>query len=337
MPETPTTRLGLYKPLNDGSEFVSVQTDLNQNLDRLDLAAGFQIVTSSTRPAAPYSGKPIAESDTGRLYYSNGSAPASASWVEIASNGASFTMTSTRSITLNGTSNATTKLTSLVSGDGNNRFEMTADGTMKWGPGSGAVDATLARTGTDTLGTANGDHWKVGGDLYLLNGTAVHRPKLSTATTVANTTTQTVIASYTIPASDAVAGAVYRMKAWGTLGVTATPTMTFVCKLGGQAGTSMISFPAVTVRSGATDGFWELEYFLACATTGGSGTWSPMARYTHNFLTSVTTYTTVGPITSAPVTRDTTAASDMVLCATWSAPSASNTATCRGFIAERVA
>jgi hypothetical protein len=113
--------------------------------------------------------------------------------------------------------------------------------------------------------------------------------------------------------------------------------MTFVCKLGGSVGTTMVAFPAVTVRSGATDGYWDLEYYLACATTGASGTWSPMAKYTHNWLTSVTTYTAVGPITAAPITRDTTISNDMVLCVTWSAASSSNTITCRGLTMGRVA
>ena len=91
MPEPSTTRLGLYKPLNDGSELVNVQQDLNGNWDKLDLAAGFQIVTSSTRPATPYPGKAIAESDTSyRSYYSNGTVPASASWVEIPNSSGTF-------------------------------------------------------------------------------------------------------------------------------------------------------------------------------------------------------------------------------------------------------
>lgn len=337
MPDPSTTRLSLYKSKSDGSELVNYTQDLGQNWDKVDAAVGYQIVTSSTRPSTPYPGKPIAESDTGRLYYSNGSTPASSSWIEIASNGASFTMTGTKSITLNGTANTTVKQAALVSGDSFNRYEMAADGTMNWGPGSGATDVILARTGTNTLGTASGDHFKVGGDLKLVNGATIYRNALSTATTVANTITQTAIATHTIPASDAVAGAVYLVRAWGTLGVTGTPTITFVCKLGGTGGATMVTFPAVTVRSGATDGFWDLEFYLACATTGASGTWSPMAKYTHNFLTSATTYTPVGPITSAPVTRDTTVSNDMVLCATWSAASASNTITCRGFTGQRIA
>lgn len=91
MPDAPTSRLALYKSLSDGSELVSYTTDISQNFDKLDAAAGFQVVTSSTRPSSPYSGKPIAESDTSyRTYFSNGTAPASASWVEIPNSSGTF-------------------------------------------------------------------------------------------------------------------------------------------------------------------------------------------------------------------------------------------------------
>jgi hypothetical protein len=81
----------LYKSLPDGSEDVSYTQDIGQNLDKIDAAAGFQIVTSSTRPSSPYPGKPIAESDTTyRTYFSNGTAPASASWVEIPNSSGTF-------------------------------------------------------------------------------------------------------------------------------------------------------------------------------------------------------------------------------------------------------
>jgi len=301
VPDPSTTRLALYKSKSDGSELVNYTQDLGQNWDRVDAAAGFQVVTSSTRPSSPYSGKPIAQSDTNySTFFSNGTAPASASWVEIPNSSSTFAS--------------------------NLKLASTAQLVI-------GADCNLFRNAANVLRT--NDAFIVDGNFTI--GSATTRPLLSAATTVANTTTQTAIATHTIPASDAVAGAVYRIKAWGTLGVTGTPTITFVCKLGGTGGATMVTFPAVTVRSGATDGFWEAEFYLACATTGGSGTWAPMAKYTHNFLTSVTTYTPVGPITAAPVTRDTTIANDMVLCATWSAASSSNTITCRGFAGERVA
>lgn len=346
MPDPSTARLGLYKSLSDGSENVSYPLDIGGNWDRVDAAAGFQAVTSSTRPSTPYSGKPIMETDTTyRTYFSNGTAPASASWVEIPNSSGTFNSNlkisqgkqinfgasaSTAYLAALTTATGDDVISTRITGDTVSRFLLEADGTHTWGPGGAtAADTVLARTAAGRLALT-------GTGAALTIGSATTRPLLSAATTVANTTTQTAIATYTIPAGDAVAGAVYRIRAWGTLGVTGTPTMTFVCKLGGTGGATMVTFPAVTVRSGATDGFWEAEFYLACATTGGSGTWSPMARYTHNFLTSVTTYTPVGPIASAPVTRDTTVSNDMVLCATWSAASSSNTITCRGFAGERV-
>lgn len=344
---TTTTRVGLYKPLDDGSEFVNVQQDLNGNVDKIDAAVGFASCTSSTRPSSPYSGKPIMETDTTyRTYFSNGTSPASASWVEIPNSSATYNsnlkLALNKQINFNAsgssayvavlTANSTDDiLSSRITGDTASRFLIEADGTLSWGPGgASATDTALNRPSAGRLGIS-------GTNAALTIGSATIRPIPSSATTVANSASQTVIAGYTIPASDAIAGAVYRVKAWGTLAVTGTPTMTFVCKLGGQLGTTMVSFPAVTVRSGATDGYWDLEFYLACATTGASGTWSPMAKYTHNWVTSATTYTGVGPITAAPITRDTTISNDLVLCATWSAASSSNTITCRGFTAGRIA
>lgn len=88
---TTTARLSLYKPLTDGSELVNVATDLDANYDKIDLAVGFQSCTSSTRPSTPYSGKPIAQSDTAySTYFSNGTAPASGSWLEIPNSSSTF-------------------------------------------------------------------------------------------------------------------------------------------------------------------------------------------------------------------------------------------------------
>ncbi|MFF4552701.1 hypothetical protein [Streptomyces sp. NPDC001422] len=91
MPDPSTTRLALYKSKSDGSELVNYSQDLGGNWDKVDNAVGFQIVTSSTRPATPFAGKPIAQSDTSySTFFSNGTAPASASWVEIPNSSSTF-------------------------------------------------------------------------------------------------------------------------------------------------------------------------------------------------------------------------------------------------------
>jgi hypothetical protein len=58
---TSTTKLGLTKP-----DFVDVVdiSDLNTNADKLDAAVGSTIVTSATRPAVPFAGQVIFETDT---------------------------------------------------------------------------------------------------------------------------------------------------------------------------------------------------------------------------------------------------------------------------------
>ncbi|MFM9635987.1 hypothetical protein [Streptomyces turgidiscabies] len=347
MSDPSTTRLALYKSKSDGSELVNYSQDLGQNWDKVDAAAGFQIVTSSTRPSSPYSGKPIAESDTGRLYYSNGSSPASGSWIEIASNGASFTTTGTRSITLNGTANSTTKFIALVSGDTFNRYELTADGTMNWGPGSGAVDVTLARTAASTLGTANGDHFKVGGDLKLVNGTTIHRNALAVGagTTVANTTTETVVGTMTIAAGDAVAGAIYRVRMVANVSFLASAQLTWRVRLGGVAGTLLATAGPTTLSgTGQTNKESAVESDLICATTGASGTWFCMLQEVRNTQDTGSVGGASGSVgggvqlgsTDGTVVRDTTAANDYVVTAQWAAASASNTLTGR-CIFERIA
>lgn len=91
MPDPSTTRLALYKSKSDGSELVSYPNDLGGNWDKVDAAVGYQIVTSSTRPSSPYPGKPIAQSDTSySTFFSNGTAPASGSWVEIPNSSSTF-------------------------------------------------------------------------------------------------------------------------------------------------------------------------------------------------------------------------------------------------------
>ena len=188
MPDAPTTRLALYKSLSDGSEDVNYSQDIGQNWDKVDAAAGFQVVTSSTRPSSPYSGKGIAESDTTyRTYFSNGTAPASASWVQIPNSSSTFNadldLTSGKQVNI-GASSSTASLAVLASaagddiistritGDTQSRYLVEADGATYWGPGgSTAPDTRLYRSAADTLRTD--DSFIVGTNLTVSGNLAV--------------------------------------------------------------------------------------------------------------------------------------------------------------------
>lgn len=162
---TTTTRLGLYKPLTDGSELVNVSQDIDAAYDKIDLAVGFQSCTSSTRPSTPYSGKPIYETDTTRTYFSNGSSPASGSWVELPNANNNVLLAAAKQVNIGGSGSTasfsalnaaagTDLLSGRVTGDTQSRYIVDTDGTMAWGPGgSTAVDTNLYRSAVDTLKT----------------------------------------------------------------------------------------------------------------------------------------------------------------------------------------
>lgn len=230
MPDPSTPRLGLYKSKSDGSEIVSYTQDIGQNWDRVDLAAGYQAVTSTTRPSAPYAGKAIVETDTAyRSYLSNGSAPASGSWVQIPNSASTFNAnlalvagrqvnigasSSTASLAVVNTGTTIDALSFRVTGDTQSRLLVDTDGTLNWGPGGSTVpDTNLYRSGTNVLTTD--DSLVVAGDL-MVNGRAQGRGLMSQVTisqAVMTTTTEVVLG--TAPSWSWRNGRAYRVKVWG--------------------------------------------------------------------------------------------------------------------------
>jgi hypothetical protein len=307
--------LALYKSKSDGSELVNYPNDLGGNWDKVDLAVGYQVVTSSTRPATPYAGKPIAQSDTAySTFFSNGTAPASASWVEIPNSSSTF-----------GSDLKLATGAKLVIGADTNLYRSAAN-VLK-------TDDAFVTVGNVTIG----------GDLKLVNGTTTYRNQLSAQTTVANTATETVIAAMTVPANDAVVGAVYRIKAWGTISAAAatTPAMNWKWKIGGTGGYQMAQTGNRTAAaSGASTRAWQCVGEVVCLATGASGS------FQGSLLTIEGWSVTGGPpiVTPAtildgttPGTRDTTASQQICLTATWTPANATNTLTCLGYYAERIA
>lgn len=74
-----TSKLALYKPgggstgLNTPDETADIDK-LNGNFDVIDSKIGVTVCTSSTRPASPFTGQPIYETNTKLSYVWSGSA-----------------------------------------------------------------------------------------------------------------------------------------------------------------------------------------------------------------------------------------------------------------------
>ncbi|MFJ1915537.1 right-handed parallel beta-helix repeat-containing protein [Streptomyces sp. NPDC088147] len=185
------------------------------------------------------------------------------------------------------------------------------------------VAAALLTSTAAPVVTANGGTVLPGSNLVhaiVSNGTLA---------TVADTTTETAIATVTIPGNDPQPGSAYRVRVYGTASTTATPTLGFGLKIGG----TVVAAPAtVTARSGVSGKGWMIEAVLHCVGNGVSGTWA-------GGLTLMQQYGTTSVVTSlsdGAITNDTT--TDMVVAVTakWSSAGASNTATATAAVIERI-
>jgi len=84
---TTTTKLSLIKPAL--TDIVDV-SNLNDNADSIDAAVGFTLCTNATRPASPWAGQVIFETDTGSSFVWDGD-----SWEAAGGGGGSITVAAT--------------------------------------------------------------------------------------------------------------------------------------------------------------------------------------------------------------------------------------------------
>lgn len=156
----------------------------------------------------------------------------------------------------------------------------------------------------------------------------------SATTTVANTASATALQSYTVPANDPIAGAVYTMTGYGVYSDTGTPTLTFTLYWGGVAGTSLTAVPAITLGSGVTN----VPYSYTVTVNFRSAT-SAVATINLSLGTSAATdaASSFVAVSASPVAVTSTSANALTLGVTWSAASASNTISLLGGFVERIA
>lgn len=150
-------------------------------------------------------------------------------------------------------------------------------------------------------------------------------------TAVANTTTETIIfPNVTIPANYMADGRVLRLRAFGKLSTTATPTMTWALRWGGVSGTLLATSEAITMGSGVTNVNWSLEALIQTRANGSSGSLLVMGELSVHTAAGTVLANVLGVSgydAPAAVTVDLTADTALALTADWSAASASNTLT----------
>jgi hypothetical protein len=297
-----TTRTGkLWKPV--AGDTVNVTTDINNNMDNLDTyAMGFaQITNAAARPTTVWPGLCVFQTADQSTWVSNGTAPASASWIQIP-NAATST-----AVVLSLAATTTDALTSKITTDTTNRYVLNADGAMEWGPGAAAAtDTNLYRSAQDTLKTDDsivavrnmgvGGNLSVGGGvgvLGLLNATTAPTANPTggnilyssgaqltardqnglitringavglspTAASHATFTTERVIATFTLPANDPVTGATYRMRVWGIGGLLNTSEFVFRTRINGLTG---VQLATATVNNGTGSTTTSRPWVMDC-------------------------------------------------------------------------
>ncbi len=126
-------------------------------------------------------------------------------------------------------------------------------------------------------------------------------------------------------------GRTIRLRAFGKLSTTGTPTIIFGIRHGGVAGTLLAQTEAITTTSGSANTSWSLEAIIVTRTNGATGTLMVIGDVNVALTASTNTSGTFGvsgfdaPAASAAV--DLTADWALAVTADWSAASSSNTLT----------
>jgi hypothetical protein len=161
----------------------------------------------------------------------------------------------------------------------------------------------------------------------------------SDGTPVANTTTETsLITDPSIPANYMADGRLLRLRAFGKLSTTGTPTITFALRYNGQAGTLLATSEALTNGSGVANVNWDIEAYIQTRSNGSAGSllvWGAVRLHTAAATVLQNVFSVSGYDAPAAVgSLNLTTAWPLALTADWSAASSSNTATLMFYLLE---
>lgn|SRR3990167_3028960 len=131
----------------------------------------------------------------------------------------------------------------------------------------------------------------------------------------------------TIPSTFFRVGSLIKIIASGVYSTTGTPTLVFKFILNA---TTILTFSARTCINNASNQSWEIETYFIVRTLGSSGT--VMGWGTSKIATSAGISTVESVVNNASVSISTLSNQIARISLTWSAASASNTATCKNFL-----
>lgn len=156
--------------------------------------------------------------------------------------------------------------------------------------------------------------------------------------TVANSTTEatllgTVQGTLTLPVNFFTIGKSIRVIARGVISTAAVPgTLNIRVRLGGVAGTEIVTTAAQTMTASLTNRGWELDSIITCRTTGASGTVFGQGWF--RYATSATDIAGWDMENSSSTTRSTLASQQVQVTAQFGTADASNSLTCSVALVE---
>lgn len=150
----------------------------------------------------------------------------------------------------------------------------------------------------------------------------------TTTATVANTVTETVLSSITIPAGYSTPGTMVRLVGWGLVSNTGgPPTLQLRSRLGGVAGTLLGDTTTSPATIAVTSIPWRVEVEIVCITDGASSTWQTFMTFNGLVYSSTVPARYFNPATSGSI--DSTVAKDLVITAQWGTTASGNTISCK--------
>ena len=256
--------------------------------------------------------------------------------------------TSSASIALKRTNTTDPILSSRVGSESEHRVVLDASGLILLGSGSVAGDTNLYRSAANVLRTddsfvVDGPSLTVSNDVivgdavtiagaatvtgpFKPNASGVLRTNaMSSIITVANSSSETVVASYNIAGGSVAVRATFKIRLFMLAGVTGTPTLTVRSKIGAV----QLSSQAIVASSGVTGRPVYVDLYYTIQVSGGAG--NGRAFLSIDELLSSATALPTTPVrkldASVAAAHDTGASTNLEITVQWSAASPSNTIT----------